>query len=98
MPKLRHGSTDIGKFANWLGRKVVNHNALSELKKTATERDSLPAIYNAKGHGKVHQVGDDEGTIICDIGDGRAMKVTVEELDRAQYEAVKDRLSTLIRA
>lgn len=97
MPKLRHGETDVGKFANWLGRKIMNHNPLAELTKSSEQRQKTPNIYASKTKGRVHEVHGDESTVLCEIDDGRAYKVTVEEISAEEFAAFGQRLKKPLR-
>ncbi|WP_113155888.1 hypothetical protein [Nitratireductor sp. OM-1] len=54
MPKLRNGSSEIGKFTQWLGRKCRNHNPLEELS-LKKRRDGSGVFLTRKG--KTAQVG-----------------------------------------
>lgn len=87
MPKLRNSSTDLGAFAQGVGRKIANHNPLVELKVSRRERDGRPNIYRAASRGMVAAVADAENIIVCAPTD-RYFKLTVEEIAPAEFAAL----------
>lgn len=88
MPKLRNASTDIGGFAQWLGRKCRNHNPLKEL--GMANRHNLPSRYKEKTHGDVHVVNADSDTpgVLYRAG-GRAFMLELREIPIEETEGMK---------
>lgn len=89
MPKLRNGSSDIEKFAQWLGRKCRNHNPLKELNFAPAAREKLPRMYDAKVKGDVKIVATQERNVLLYTAANRAFEITVREVDPSEYEDVE---------
>lgn len=89
MPKLRNSTTDVGAFTEYLARKCVIHKPQAELDVVAKDRAAKPNIYNEKSNAEVHLMIDpsardaEPNTFVAISPKGRAMKVTVEEVDPA---------------
>lgn len=84
MGKLRNASTDIGAFAQWIGRKCRNHHPLSELGLQA--REGLPSTYKAKSKGDVFIVhGNTTTPVVLYEAGGRAFAMELREVDPAEY-------------
>lgn len=82
MAKLRNGSTDIEKFAQWLGRKCRNHHPLEEL---SLSRAPKANMYSAKGKGDVALLPAERNKMLYRAG-GRAFVIEVKEVDPAAFE------------
>lgn len=78
MPKLRNSKTDLGAFAQWIGRKVRNHNPLQELHYTKTARKRKPDQYFSVRAASVRIIGED--VIVCRSA-GRTFTITVAEVE-----------------
>lgn len=88
MPKLRNSNTDIGAFAQWIGRKCRNHNPLKEL--GMSNRHSLPSRYKEKVNGDVHVVNSssDRPAVLYRAG-GRAFMLEIREVPVEETEHLK---------
>ena len=84
MAKMRNSPTDLGALAQWIGRKIVNHNPLEELSRE--DRAEAPNIYKSSQPGVAFIDSRDPSgaTIYCtglDVsGRGRVFRVTVAEV------------------
>lgn len=91
MPKLRNSDTDIGGFAQWIARKMRNHNPLAELKMERRQRAEVDNIYKAKKKGDLMIVADDESCIVYKV-EGRVFRVDVREVtDVVEIEMLLDK-------
>ena len=92
MGKLRNGDTPVAMLTNWLGRKCRNHNPLSELKLTASQREATPRLYKTKTRAK-----DDEIRLAVEGGRNRilyhngerAFEIIVNEIPMAEVEDIE---------
>lgn len=75
MPKLRNAKTDVGKLAQWIGRKCRNHNPLEEL--SLSKGEKRPNIYKAKSKGDLFVVNEQE--LVYKAGN-RAFAIAVREI------------------
>ncbi len=87
MPKLRNAATDLGKFAQWIGRKCRNHNPLEELALPGSrvsingkQLNKRPDQYKAHTKGDVYALAEDESVILYEAG-GRTFEITVREVE-----------------
>ena len=91
MPKLRNAETDVGRFAQYLARKVAIHKPQGELDMVPGAREKMPRTYREAGDHRVHMLHQPgspypEPNVFLAVSDnGRAMKVTVEEVDPEAY-------------
>ena len=91
MPKLRNGDTPVAMLTNWLGRKCRNHNPLSELKLTASQREATPRLYQTK------RAKDDEILLAREGGRNRilyhngerAFEIIVNEIPIVEVEDIE---------
>lgn len=87
MPKLRNSKSDLGAFAQWVARKVINHNPLVEL--AMSDRSKKPNIYKTDRNGLAQIDGRtaDKNVIYCFAPGGggslRNFRITVEEVGTA---------------
>lgn len=80
MAQLRNASTELGKFTEWIKRKMVNHQPLKELKDKAINDDGsfrVQGMYEQKVGTTIFRAGED--TVLYKEGD-RTFKITVEEI------------------
>lgn len=89
MPKLRNGSTDVEKLAQWFGRKCRNHNPLSELGLSAAKRAATPRMYTPKHKGHVEIVANDQRNVLLYTAANRTFEITVREVDPEEYTDVE---------
>lgn len=79
MPKLRNASTDIMAFAQWVGRKLRNHNPLQELK--LAHRQNVPNIYKSKTKGDISIIaGTETSPQVLYVAGGRAFIMEIREV------------------
>lgn len=88
MPKLRNGSTDVEKFAQWLGRKCRNHNPLSELGLKPREREAQPRMYTPKHKGDVRVVASGDRNVLLYAAANRMFEITIREVEPEEYDGV----------
>lgn len=94
MPKLRNAETPIGAFTEYLARKVKIHQPQVEFDTMGTKGHKRMPRFGTKQHPKgaeVHMLDsprnayDEPNVFIAISPKGRAMKVTVEEVDPDAY-------------
>lgn len=88
MPKLRNSTTDLGSFTQYLARKCVIHSPQAELDLVGDSREKAPRFGKSEIHegSQVHMIKprdskDEPNTFVAISPKGRAMKVTVEEVN-----------------
>jgi len=85
MPKLRNATSDLGMFTQYLARKCVIHSPQAELDMQGDEREQKSQRFGKNEHYKgsrVHMLRDgDSSQFVAISPEGRAMRVTVEEVD-----------------
>lgn len=88
MPKLRLGDTPTEMFTNWLGRKCRNHNPLSELKMTSTQRAGVPNLYRNKEakQEQVFMVDDEQRNRLIYHNGETAFEILVHEIPMEDIE------------
>lgn len=95
MAKLRNASTDVGKMSQYLARKCVIHSPQAELDIGVTEGFKTQRfgenehykgsqVHMIKRRGQPEDVEPNEFVAISPSG--RAMKVTVEEIDPTTFD------------
>lgn len=92
MTKLRNATSDVGKMAQYLARKCVIHSPQAELdmsdnKEFKAKRFGKNEHYEGS---KVHMLASrdpamEPDTFVAISPRGRAMKVTVEEIDPGDF-------------
>lgn len=83
MPKMRNSETDVGKFAQWIGRKCKNHHPLEEL--GVVGASSRPNMYQSKSKAQVFTIkGRDD--VVLYLANGRAFEVTINEVHKVPPE------------
>lgn len=95
MPKLRNASTDVGKMAQYLARKCVIHSPQAELDiarnpKFKGRRFGKSEDYNGAQVWMLTRQdaakGEEPNEFIAISPKGRAMKVTVEEVNPSEFD------------
>lgn len=85
MPKLRNAASDVGKMAQYLARKCVIHKPQAELDMNAEDLETKSKRFGTNEHyegARVHMLRDaDTSQFVAVSPRGRAMLVTVEEVD-----------------
>jgi hypothetical protein len=83
--KLRNATTQVGQMAQYLARKCVIHSPQAELDMTEDERRKKGQRFGKNKHyegARVHMLRDtDSPQFVAISPGGRAMVVTVEEVD-----------------
>lgn len=70
--KLRNGSSDLEKLAQWVGRKMRNHNPLGKID-TAEPRLGRDI--------SVGVIADDRSTVIFTMRNGRRFQIALREME-----------------
>lgn len=94
MPKLRNATTDLGKFTQYLARKCVIHSPQAELDLDKDALAKSPRFGTKAPHFKgseVHMLAhtdriSEPHEFVAISPKGRAMKVTVEEINPENVE------------
>lgn len=97
MPKLRNASTDLGKMSQYLARKCVIHSPQAELDLNAKELASSPRFGTKAPHFKgatvkmiaPREAGAEPNEFVAISPKGRAIKVTLEEIDPSELDTDK---------
>lgn len=85
MAKLRNAASDVGMFTQYLARKCVIHSPQAELDMVGADREKKGKRFGKNEHyegSRVHMLRDEDSSQFVAVSPaGRAMLVTVEEVD-----------------